>query len=170
MSLTVDENKALIEEVLKAYPEKTAKKRAKHLGTFEEGKPDCGVKSNIKSLPGVMTIRGCAYAGSKGVVWGPIKDMNHISHGPVGCGQYSWASRRNSYIGETGLHTFGTMQFTSDFQEKDIVFGGDKKLEKIIDEIEVLFPLNKGITIQSECPIGLIGDDIEAVSKKKAKE
>ena len=36
-----------------------------------------------------MTIRGCAYAGSKGVVWGPIKDMIHISHGPVGCGQYS---------------------------------------------------------------------------------
>jgi len=22
-----------------------------------------------------MTARGCAYAGSKGVVWGPIKDM-----------------------------------------------------------------------------------------------
>jgi nitrogenase molybdenum-iron protein alpha chain len=70
----------------------------------------------------------------------------------------------------TGIDTFGTMQFTSDFQEKDIVFGGDKKLDKIIDEIEVLFPLNKGITVQSECPIGLIGDDIEAVSKKKAKE
>ena len=62
------------------------------------------------------------------------------------------------------------MQFTSDFQEKDIVFGGDKKLAKIIDEIQVLFPLNKGITMQSECPIGLIGDDIEAVSKAKAKE
>ena len=33
-----------------------------------------------------------------------------------------------------------------------------------------LFPLNKGITVQSECPIGLIGDDIEAVSKNKSKE
>ncbi len=163
-------NKELIKEVLKVYPEKTAKRRAKHLGNFEDGKPDCGVKSNIKSIPGVMTIRGCAYAGSKGVVWGPIKDMIHISHGPVGCGQYSWASRRNYYIGTTGVDTFGTMQFTSDFQEKDIVFGGDKKLAKIIDEIEVLFPLNKGISVQSECPIGLIGDDIEAVSKAKTKE
>jgi len=160
----------LIEEVLKAYPEKSAKRRAKHLGVHEEGKSDCDVKSNIKSLPGVMTIRGCAYAGSKGVVWGPIKDMIHISHGPVGCGQYSWASRRNYYIGTTGIDSFGTMQFTSDFQEKDIVFGGDKKLEKIIDEIQILFPLNKGISIQSECPIGLIGDDIEAVAKKKTKE
>ena len=117
-----------------------------------------------------MTIRGCAYAGSKGVVWGPIKDMIHISHGPVGCGQYSWAARRNYYIGTTGIDTFVTMQFTSDFQEKDIVFGGDKKLAKIMDEIQDLFPLNKGITVQSECPIGLIGDDIEAVSKAKSKE
>ena len=56
-------------------------------------KGECAIKSNIKSIPGVMTIRGCAYAGSKGVVWGPIKDMIHISHGPVGCGQYSWAAR-----------------------------------------------------------------------------
>ena len=62
------------------------------------------------------------------------------------------------------------MNFTSDFQEKDIVFGGDKKLAKIMTEIEELFPLNKGITVQSECPIGLIGDDIEAVSKKTSKE
>src|SRR6266581_8711032 len=163
-------NKELIEEVLKVYPEKTAKRRAKHLNVHEAGKSDCGVKSNIKSVPGVMTIRGCAYAGSKGVVWGPIKDMIHISHGPVGCGQYSWAARRNYYIGTTGIDTFVTMQFTSDFQEKDIVFGGDKKLDKIIDEIQDLFPLNKGISIQSECPIGLIGDDIEAVSKKAAAE
>jgi len=165
-----ERNKQLIGEVLEAYPEKTAKKRAKHLATFEEGKGDCGVKSNLKAIPGVMTIRGCAYAGSKGVVWGPIKDMVHISHGPVGCGQYSWAARRNYYIGTTGVDSFVTLQFTSDFQEKDIVFGGDKKLAIIIDEIEELFPLNKGISIQSECPVGLIGDDIEGVAKAKAKQ
>ncbi|MBF0267016.1 MAG: nitrogenase molybdenum-iron protein alpha chain [Alphaproteobacteria bacterium] len=164
------ERKALIEEVLSAYPEKTAKKRARHLNVYDEGKPDCGVKSNIKSAPGVMTIRGCAYAGSKGVVFGPLKDMVHISHGPVGCGQYSWSQRRNYYTGTTGVDTFVTMQITSDFQERDIVFGGDKKLEKVIDEIHTMFPLNKGVSIQSECPVGLIGDDIEAVAKKKGKE
>jgi len=165
-----ERNKQLISDVLEVYPEKFGKRRAKHLTTFEADKGECAVKSNIKSIPGVMTIRGCAYAGSKGVVWGPIKDMVHISHGPVGCGQYSWAARRNYYIGTTGVDSFVTMQFTSDFQEKDIVFGGDKKLSTIIDEIETLFPLNKGISIQSECPIGLIGDDIEAVSKAKAKQ
>ncbi|MBI5136970.1 MAG: nitrogenase molybdenum-iron protein alpha chain [Nitrospirae bacterium] len=160
----------MIDDVLSVYPEKSRKKRSKHLGVHQEGNDTCDVKSNVKSLPGVMTIRGCAYAGSKGVVWGPIKDMIHISHGPVGCGQYSWASRRNYYIGTTGVDTFVTMQFTSDFQERDIVFGGDKKLAQIIDEIETLFPLNHGTTIQSECPIGLIGDDIEAVAKAKGKE
>src|SRR5512134_2113216 len=165
----------LIAEVLEAYPAKTAKKRQKHLATATPAEgadalTECDVKSNLKSIPGVMTIRGCAYAGSKGVVWGPVKDMVHISHGPVGCGQYSWSQRRNYYVGRTGIDSFVTMQFTSDFQERDIVFGGDKKLAKIMDEIQELFPLNNGITVQSECPIGLIGDDIEAVSKQKSKE
>ncbi|MGB7502901.1 MAG: nitrogenase component 1, partial [Azonexus sp.] len=167
-TLSREETEALIAEVLEVYPEKAQKDRAKHLAvndqTVEQSKK-C-ITSNRKSLPGVMTIRGCAYAGSKGVVWGPIKDMIHISHGPVGCGQYSRAGRRNYYVGTTGVDTFGTMNFTSDFQEKDIVFGGDKKLAKLIDEVELLFPLHKGISVQSECPIGLIGDDIESVSKK----
>ncbi|NJK36912.1 MAG: nitrogenase molybdenum-iron protein alpha chain [Oscillatoriales cyanobacterium RM2_1_1] len=167
---TIEERQQLIQEVLEAYPEKAAKKRSKHLNVTEEGASDCGVKSNVKSVPGVMTTRGCAYAGAKGVVWGPVKDMIHISHGPVGCGYYSWSGRRNYYIGTTGIDTFGTMQFTSDFQERDIVFGGDKKLAKLIDEMEVLFPLSQGTTIESECPIGLIGDDIEAVARNKAKE
>jgi len=171
-AMTREETEALIQEVLEVYPEKARKDREKHLAVNDqsiEQSKKC-ITSNRKSLPGVMTIRGCAYAGSKGVVWGPIKDMIHISHGPVGCGQYSRAGRRNYYVGTTGVNAFGTMNFTSDFQEKDIVFGGDKKLAKLITEIEGLFPLHKGISVQSECPIGLIGDDIEAVSKKSAKE
>ena len=129
-----DFHEKLIEEVLSAYPDKFAKRRRKHLTvakpaadageTAEDGGAltECAVKSNIKSLPGVMTVRGCAYAGSKGVVWGPVKDMVHISHGPVGCGQYSWSQRRNYYTGTTGVDSFVTMQFTSDFQERDIVW------------------------------------------------
>jgi len=165
-------NEALIKEVLAQYPEKAAKRRGRHLNVkkTDDAGSSCGVKSNIKSVPGVMTIRGCAYAGSKGVVWGPVKDMLHISHGPVGCGHYSWSQRRNYFNGTVGIDSFVTMQITSDFQERDIVFGGDKNLEKMIDELNDLFPLNKGISIQSECPIGLIGDDIEAVAKKKNKD
>lgn len=171
--LSKDEAQALINDVLEVYPAKAREDRAKHLdfadGSGGEESQKC-VTSNRKSLPGVMTIRGCSYAGSKGVVWGPIKDMIHISHGPVGCGQYSRAGRRNYYVGTTGVDSFGTMNFTSDFQEKDIVFGGDKKLAKLIGELDQLFPLNRGVSVQSECPIGLIGDDIEAVSKSSSQE
>ncbi len=173
MSGLIEKTQKMIDEVLEAYPERTKKFRSKHVKpndpTGECGSA-CMVKSNVKSRPGVMTIRGCAYAGSKGVVWGPVKDVVHLSHGPVGCGQYSWWSRRNYYNGITGIDSFGTMHITSDFQERDIVFGGDKRLEKLCREIRELFPLAKGISIQSECPIGLIGDDIEAVAKKMTKE
>jgi nitrogenase iron protein NifH len=84
MTFTQEEKRQIIKEVLEAYPEKSRKKREKHLNITEEGKSDCGVKSNIKSIPGVMTTRGCAFAGAKGVVWGPVKDMIHLSHGPIG--------------------------------------------------------------------------------------
>ncbi|MDD2382663.1 MAG: nitrogenase molybdenum-iron protein alpha chain [Sulfurospirillaceae bacterium] len=167
------QQEAAIEEILEAYPEKAKKSRAKHLGVdAPEGvKGACdATKSNKQTVPGVMSQRGCAYAGSKGVVWGPVKDMIHISHGPIGCGQYSRAGRRNYYIGTTGIDTYVTMNFSTDYNEKDIVFGGDKKLKAALSEIDGLFPLNNGISIQSECPIGLIGDDIQAVAKAYKKD
>ena len=136
----------LIDDVLSAYPEKARKFRSKHVKPNDPSGTDkeCAVKSNIKSRPGVMTPRGCAYAGSKGVVWGPVKDMVHLSHGPIGCGQYSWGGRRNYATGTPGIDNFVNFQFTSDFQEKDIVFGGNKKLAKITEEISELFPLARG--------------------------
>jgi len=85
-----DAHAELIKQVLEAYPDKSKKRRQKHLGVAkaaegtgeEEGgvTSDCGsVKSNIKSIPGVMTVRGCAYAGSKGVVWGPTSSTTRRS-------------------------------------------------------------------------------------------
>jgi nitrogenase molybdenum-iron protein alpha chain len=159
----------LIEETLAFMPEKAAKKRAPHLGANEPSDSVCAVKSNRKVVPGVMSQRGCAYAGAKGVVWGPIRDVVHVSHGPIGCGVYSWGTRRNLMQGIPGVTSF-PMDFTSDFQERDIVYGGDKKLEKLLNEANQLFPLCKGLSVLSECPVGLIGDDINAVTKKMEKE
>lgn len=172
MSRTIEETQKMIDEVLEAYPPKTAKARANHIKPNDPTGQcaSCQVKSNVKSRPGVMTVRGCAFAGAKGVVWGPVKDQITISHGPIGCGQYSWWSRRNYYNGQTGIDAFGTMHITTDFQEKDIVYGGDKNLDVALSELIELFPLAKGIGILSECPVGLIGDDIESVSKKKSQE
>ncbi len=167
--ITKESTEALIAETLAAYPEKARKKRAPHLGANDPASGSACVKSNKKTVPGVMSARGCAYAGAKGVVWGPIRDMVHVSHGPVGCGWYSWGTRRNMMSGITGVTSF-PMQFTSDFQEKDIVYGGDKKLKVLLEEAHDLFPLAKGISVLSECPVGLIGDDINSVAKTSAKE
>ena len=167
--ITKESTEALIAETLSVYPEKARKKRAPHIGANDQGSGSACVKSNKKTVPGVMSARGCAYAGAKGVVWGPIRDMVHVSHGPVGCGWYSWGTRRNMVSGIVGVTSF-PMQFTSDFQEKDIVYGGDKKLKTLLEEAHDLFPLAKGISVLSECPVGLIGDDINSVAKTSAKE
>ena len=129
--ITKASTQAMIDEALAVYPEKGRKKRAPHLAPNDQSSGKSCVKSNKKTVPGVMSARGCAYAGAKGVVWGPIRDMVHISHGPVGCGWYSWGTRRNLMSGINGVTQFG-MMFTSDFQEKDIVYGVDKKLKTLL--------------------------------------
>src|SRR6266571_8370946 len=167
--ITKESTQKMIDEALEPYTEKARKKRAPHLAPNDQASGAACVKSNRKTVPGVMSARGCAYAGAKGVVWGPIRDMVHVSHGPVGCGWYSWGTRRNLMSGITGVTNFA-MQFTSDFQEKDIVYGGDKKLAVLLKEAKELFPLAKGISVLSECPVGLIGDDINSVAKKMSTE
>jgi nitrogenase molybdenum-iron protein alpha chain len=167
--VTRESTQAMIDKALEAYPEKARKKRAPHLAPNDPEATSACVKSNRKTIPGVMSARGCAYAGAKGVVWGPIGDMVHISHGPVGCGWYSWGTRRNLVSGVNGVSSF-SMQMTSDFQEKDIVYGGDKKLATLLRETKELFPLTKAISVLSECPVGLIGDDINSVARTMSKE
>jgi nitrogenase molybdenum-iron protein alpha chain len=167
--ITRESTQAMIDSALEAYPDKARAKRAPHLAPNDPEAQSACVKSNRKTIPGVMSARGCAYAGAKGVVWGPIGDMVHVSHGPVGCGWYSWGTRRNLVSGKPGVSSFA-MQFTSDFQEKDIVYGGDKKLATLLKEAKDLFPLAKAISVLSECPVGLIGDDINATTKKMAAE
>lgn len=167
---TISFRKQVVEEVLDQYSPKVKKNRSQHIAVKDDSCSSCAVKSNSKTVPGVMTARGCAYAGAKGVVWGPVKDVVHISHGPVGCGYYSWGNRRNLAEGEMGVDNFVPFLFTSDFQERDIIYGGDKKLEAITREVVELFPNAKGISVLSECPVGLIGDDIESVARRMSVE
>lgn len=55
--------------------------------------------------------------------------------------------------------------FSTDLQERDVIFGGEKKLEEAIDEIVKTY-LPKVKFVYSTCIVGIIGDDIEAVCKK----
>jgi len=159
---------ALKEEILKKYPRKVAKKRDKAMVTNEpsEGQE---ILANVRTIPGIITQRGCTYAGCKGVVLGPTRDIINITHGPIGCGFYSWLTRRNQTKPAEGEVNFMPYAFSTDMQDENIVFGGEAKLKIAIREAYDMFKPD-AISIFSTCPVGLIGDDVHAVARDMKAE
>ncbi len=158
------------EQMLGIYPKKTLRKRNKQVLVNETPGTPAEIGANSRTVPGIITQRGCSYAGCKGVVIGPIYDVLHITHGPVGCGWYSWLSRRNlTKIRQEGETNFLQYSMSTDMQEDQIVFGGEKKLELAIREAYEEFK-PKAISVYATCPVGLIGDDIHSVCAKMKKE
>jgi len=91
----------------------------------------------------------------------PIADALHLIHGPIGCAAYTWDIRGALSSGPE-LHR---LSFSTDLHEKDVIFGGEPKLEKALNElIDSYSP--KAAFVYSTCIVGVIGDDIEAVCKK----
>ncbi len=164
----IEDKQRLVDDMLKVLPEKAARNRRKHIVVR-----DCSTEQHIeaddKVIPGILTNRGCAFAGSRGVVFGPIKDMVHLVHGPIGCAYFTWGTRRNFAKAEEGEDNFLNYCVCTDMKETDIVFGGEKKLKKAIDEVVKIFK-PEAISISATCPVGLIGDDIEAVAREAEKE
>jgi nitrogenase molybdenum-iron protein alpha chain len=160
MAMTLEE----LNEMLAKYPAKVEKNRKKHIIIKDAAQDRQEIEANTRTIPGIITNRGCAYAGCKGVVLGPLKDIVHITHGPVGCGYYTWGARRNKARSEDPGQNFMNYCVSTDMQESDIVFGGEKKLARMIDEVAEIFR-PKAITVSATCPVGLIGDDIHAVAK-----
>jgi nitrogenase molybdenum-iron protein alpha chain len=153
-----------MEKVLDQYNSKVYKNRKEHIVQVNNNENNNEIAANVRAIPGIMTHRGCCFAGCKGVVLGPVKDALTIVHGPIGCAYYTWGTRRHKGKKEEGQDNFLEYCFSTDMQEADIVFGGEKKLKKAIEEAMDLFKPST-IFITSTCPVGLIGDDIHAVAK-----
>ena len=122
----------LKKDMLSKYPTKVARKRAKQIVVNKVDPDGCvpEIAANVRTIPGIITQRGCTYAGCKGVVLGPTRDIVNITHGPIGCGFYTWLTRRNQTRPPTGQTiNFMTYCFSTDMQEEEIVFGGEKKLQ-----------------------------------------
>jgi nitrogenase molybdenum-iron protein alpha chain len=155
-------------EMLKIYPAKTGKKRGKQIILNDpETPPEIG--ANTRTIPGIITQRGCTYAGCRGVVMGPIYDLLQITHGPVGCGYYAWMTRRNLARPPQGQVNYMQYCMNTDMQEDQIIFGGEKKLKQAIKEAYEIFR-PKAIAILATCPVGLIGDDIHTVARQMKEE
>jgi nitrogenase molybdenum-iron protein alpha chain len=156
------------QELLKKYPTKVARKRAKQIivNKVSDGQEMPEIGANTRTIPGIITQRGCTYAGCKGVIMGPTRDIVNITHGPIGCGFYSWLTRRNQTRADGPEDdNFMTYCFSTDMQEENIVFGGEKKLRAAIQEAYDIFK-PKAISIFSTCPVGLIGDDVHSVARE----
>ena len=113
-----------------------------------------------KSVAGSVSQRACVFCGSRVVLY-PVCDALHIIHGPIGCAAYTWDIRGSVSSGPE-LHR---MSFSTDLQENDVIYGGEKKLYKALCElIDQYHP--KAAFIYSTCIAGLIGDDLNAVARR----
>ncbi|WFS64361.1 nitrogenase iron-molybdenum cofactor biosynthesis protein NifE [Pseudodesulfovibrio thermohalotolerans] len=122
------------------------------------------IACNRDSLAGAVSQRACVFCGSRVVLY-PIADALHLVHGPIGCAVYTWDIRGSLSSGPE-LHR---LSFSTDLQETDVIFGGEKKLEAALDElIDRHSP--KAAFVYSTCIVGLIGDDLEAVCRKMTEK
>ncbi|WP_320042088.1 nitrogenase vanadium-iron protein, alpha chain [uncultured Desulfobacter sp.] len=117
--------------------------------------------SNIATIPGSLSERGCSYCGAKLVIGGVVKDAIQMIHGPVGCAYDTWHTKRYpsdndnfqlKYVWSTGL------------KEKDVIFGAEKILRKSINEAFDEMPDVKRMFLYTTCTTALIGDDPKAVA------
>ena len=156
------------EEVLEIYPKKVGKKRNKSI-TYNNPDEIPEIQANVRTIPGIITQRGCTYAGCKGVVLGPTRDIVNITNGPIGCAFYSWLTRRNQTRPDDYETNYIPYAFSTDMQDSNIVFGGEEKLKDAIREAYELFH-PRAIAIFSTCPVGLIGDDVHRVARHMMEE
>jgi nitrogenase molybdenum-cofactor synthesis protein NifE len=132
---------------------------------FEGAKnADFNMDCNKASAAGSVSQRACVFCGSRVVLY-PIADAIHVVHGPVGCAAYTWDIRGALSSGPE-LHR---LSFSTDLQEKDVVFGGEKKLYKVLTELIDRYQ-PKAAFVYGTCIVGVIGDDMDAVCRKVSAE
>jgi nitrogenase molybdenum-cofactor synthesis protein NifE len=131
---------------------------------WEKGQTPYRMTCDKHSLAGSISQRACVFCGSRVVLY-PIADAVHLVHGPIGCAAYTWDIRGALSSGPE-LHR---LSFSTDLQEKDVIFGGEKKLyAMLIELIDRYTP--RAAFVYSTCIVGIIGDDVAAVCRKVARE
>jgi len=125
-----------------------------------KGKSKSHIQCNEDSLAGAVSQRACVYCGAR-VVLNPVTDAAHLVHGPIGCATYTYDIRGSLSSGSEMYRN----SFSTDLRERDIIFGGEKKLAACIDEI-IASHHPPAIFVYATCVVGVIGDDIIAVCKE----
>ncbi len=129
-----------------------------------KGEQPFHISCDKESLAGAVSQRACVFCGSRVVLY-PIADALHLVHGPIGCAAYTWDIRGALSSGPE-LHR---LSFSTDLQERDVIFGGEEKLYKALVEL-IARHEPKAAFVYSTCIVGIIGDDIEAVCRRVERE
>ncbi len=128
-----------------------------------KGRQKKTLRCGADSLAGSVSQRACVYCGAR-VVLNPVTDAVHLVHGPIGCAVYTW-DIRGSLSSDAELYR---SSFSTDLKERDVVFGGEEKLTRAIDQlVEKYHP--PVVFVYSTCIVGVIGDDLEAVCKSASR-
>ncbi|MEW5804124.1 MAG: nitrogenase iron-molybdenum cofactor biosynthesis protein NifE [bacterium] len=131
---------------------------------YYKGEEPFRMKCDRESLAGAVSQRACVFCGSRVVLY-PIVDALHLVHGPVGCAVYTW-DIRGALSSSGQLHR---LSFSTDLQERDVIFGGEEKLAGALTElIDRYHP--KAAFVYSTCIVGIIGDDLDAVCKRISQD
>ncbi len=117
-----------------------------------------------KQLSPGAAAGGCAFDGAK-IALQPIADVAHLVHGPIACEGNSWDNRHSSSSGPQIYRT----GFTTDINELDVIYGGEKRLFRSIREIVEKYD-PPAVFVYQTCVTALIGDDIEAVCKRATEK
>ncbi|PKM47769.1 MAG: nitrogenase iron-molybdenum cofactor biosynthesis protein NifE [Firmicutes bacterium HGW-Firmicutes-8] len=128
-----------------------------------KGKQKKQLKCDTDSVAGCVSQRACVYCGAR-VVLNPITDAVHLVHGPIGCASYTWDIRGSLSSGSELYRN----SFSTDLKENDVIFGGEKKLARAIDELVAKYR-PKLVFVYSTCIVGVIGDDLQAVCRAAAQ-
>jgi nitrogenase molybdenum-cofactor synthesis protein NifE len=131
---------------------------------WQKGDTPFNLTCDKHSLAGSISQRACVFCGSRVVLY-PIANAVHLVHGPIGCAAYTWDIRGALSSGPE-LHR---LSFSTDLREKDVIFGGEKKLYNVLNELIDRYQ-PKAAFVYSTCIVGIIGDDVQAVCRRLAKE
>jgi nitrogenase molybdenum-cofactor synthesis protein NifE len=120
----------------------------------------CGKGSSCgKRQPPGKGQSGCAFRGAK-MALQPIADAAHLVHGPASCETGSWEFRPVHSSGPD-LHRHS---FTSDLNEMDLVYGGERKLLAAIGEVIERYRA-PAVFVYQTCLPAMTGDNIVAVCR-----
>ncbi|HYN58162.1 MAG TPA: nitrogenase iron-molybdenum cofactor biosynthesis protein NifE [Rubrivivax sp.] len=121
-------------------------------------------KGCTKQLTPGAAAGGCAFDGAK-IALQPIVDVAHIVHGPTACEGNSWDNRHSASSGPL-LYRSG---LTTDINEFDVIYGGEKRLFKAVREVIEKFD-PPAVFVYQTCVTAMIGDDIEAVCQRATQK